>query len=79
MKISNVPYGVTDWSTVTAVEHKGETGAAYWQTVEAGNLRVGADEGYKTAIHPQPAASKNKIQQKHPKTPPTPPASHTPS
>ena len=40
MKISNVPYGGTDWSTVPAVEHKGETGSAYWQTVEAGNLRV---------------------------------------
>ncbi len=40
MKIMNVPYCVTDWSTIPATEHEGETGMAYWHTVEAGNLRV---------------------------------------
>jgi len=40
MKIANVPYCVTDWSAVPATEHKGETGTAHWQTVEAGNLRL---------------------------------------
>ncbi len=40
MKIENVPFGVTDWSTVPRTEHKGETGVAYWRTLEAGNIRV---------------------------------------
>ena len=40
MKIENVPFGVTDWSTVPATEHPGETGVAYWRTVEQGNIRV---------------------------------------
>jgi len=40
MKIESVPFGVTDWSTVPATEHPGETGVAYWRTVEQGNIRV---------------------------------------
>ena len=40
MKIENVPFGVTDWSTVPKTEHPGETGAAYWRTIEQGNVRV---------------------------------------
>jgi len=40
MKIENVPFGVTDWSTVPSTEHPGETGAAYWRTIEQGNVRV---------------------------------------
>ena len=40
MKIENVPFGVTDWSRVPKTEHPGETGAAYWWTIEQGNVRV---------------------------------------
>ena len=38
--IQGVPFGVTDWSTVPRTEHPGETGMAYWRTVQAGNVRV---------------------------------------
>ena len=40
MKIEHVPFGVTDWSTVPKTAHPGETGVAYWRTVESGNIRV---------------------------------------
>jgi quercetin dioxygenase-like cupin family protein len=40
MRIENVPFGVTDWSAVAKTEHPGETGVAFWQTVEQGNIRV---------------------------------------
>ena len=40
MKILDVPFGVTDWSTVPATEHPGETGMALWRTRELGNIRV---------------------------------------
>jgi hypothetical protein len=32
MKISDIPFGTTDWSSVERTEHKGETGVAYWRT-----------------------------------------------
>ena len=38
--IQGVPFGVTDWSAVPRTEHPGETGMAYWRTIEAGNVRV---------------------------------------
>lgn len=31
---------VTDWSQLSTVEHKGETGTSFWRTFEAGNVRV---------------------------------------
>lgn len=40
MQISNVPFGVTDWSAIKPTVHPGETGTAYWRTFEAGNIRV---------------------------------------
>ena len=40
MRIENVPFGTTDWSQVPKTEHAGETGMAYWRTVELGNIRV---------------------------------------
>ena len=40
MRIEHVPFGTTDWSTVPRTEHPGETGMAYWRTVETGNIRV---------------------------------------
>lgn len=40
MKITDVPFGVTDWSDVPPTEHPGETGTASWRTREIGNIRV---------------------------------------
>ncbi len=40
MQIRDVPFGVTDWSSVPATDHPGETGVARWRTLEAGNIRV---------------------------------------
>lgn len=40
MKIDDVPFGTTDWSTVSVTEHPGETGAARWRTREFGGIRV---------------------------------------
>jgi quercetin dioxygenase-like cupin family protein len=40
MRIEKVPFCVTDWRAVQKTEHPGETGVAYWRTVEQGNIRV---------------------------------------
>ena len=40
MKIQDVPFMTTDWSTIRSTEHKGETGMAFWRTLEIGNIRV---------------------------------------
>jgi quercetin dioxygenase-like cupin family protein len=40
VQISDISFGVTDWSAIERVEHKGETGAAYWRTRDFGNIRV---------------------------------------
>ena len=40
MKMSDIPFGITDWSAVEATEHPGETGMAYWRTRQFGPLRV---------------------------------------
>jgi hypothetical protein len=40
MKLSNIPFGTTDWAGVASTEHAGETGTAVWRTREFGGLRV---------------------------------------
>jgi quercetin dioxygenase-like cupin family protein len=40
MRIEHVPFQVTDWSAIPATEHRGETGVAWWRTLEVGNIRV---------------------------------------
>ena len=40
MKITDVAFGVTDWSLVAPTIHPGTTGHATWRTVERGNVRV---------------------------------------
>lgn len=40
MKIENVPFGVTDWSSLPKTEHRGASGTAWWRTREVGNLRI---------------------------------------
>ena len=40
MKITDVPFGTTDWATVEATEHPGLTGRALWRTRQFGDIRV---------------------------------------
>ncbi len=40
MKMADIPFGTTDWSSIEATEHRGETGVAYWQTQQFGDVRV---------------------------------------
>ena len=40
MKIPLSPFSVTDWSHVPVTEHPGETGMAYWRTIDMGRVRV---------------------------------------
>ncbi len=40
MKISDIPFGTTDWSDVPKTNHTGETGSATWQTRNFGGIRV---------------------------------------
>ena len=40
MSNKNIPFQTIDWSQIPKTEHKGETGVAYWQTVEFSGLRV---------------------------------------
>ena len=40
MQISEIPFGITDWSQVERTEHPGETGRAYWRTRHFGSIRV---------------------------------------
>ncbi len=40
MRMSEIPFGITDWSGIERTEHNGETGVAYWQTQEFGGIRV---------------------------------------
>ena len=40
MKISDLPFGTTDWSQIAPTEHAGETGTAYWRTCNFGDIRV---------------------------------------
>jgi len=39
MKIPPLPFTATDWSTVVATVHPGETGDAIWRTFTIGDLR----------------------------------------
>ncbi|MBM3808528.1 MAG: hypothetical protein FJW22_10075 [Acidimicrobiia bacterium] len=40
MDITNLPFGLTDWSAVPATEHPGERGVAHWRTRQFGPIRV---------------------------------------
>lgn len=35
-----IPFQTIDWSKIEKTEHKGETGIAYWQTIQFAGLRV---------------------------------------
>lgn len=40
MNNNNIPFHLTNWETVPITEHLGETGIAFWQTIELGDLRI---------------------------------------
>lgn len=40
MKISDIPFGTTDWAQVERTEHPGIRGRAYWRTRMFGPIRV---------------------------------------
>lgn len=40
MNIQDIPFGVTDWTTVSCTEHTGTTGVAFWRTAQFGSIRV---------------------------------------
>jgi len=40
MEDKNIPFQTIDWTNIPKTEHKGETGIAYWQTLEFDGLRV---------------------------------------
>ena len=40
MNNQNIPFQIIDWATIPKTEHKGETGVAYWQTIQFKGLRI---------------------------------------
>jgi len=40
LKISDITFDTTDWSTVAATSHPGITGEARWRTRQCGDIRV---------------------------------------
>jgi len=50
MTNSHIPFQTIDWTKIPKTEHKGETGIAYWQTIQFEGLRlriVEYSKGYK--------------------------------
>lgn len=40
MQLTDIPFGVIDWSDVPPTEHPGESGTAHWRTRHFGEIRV---------------------------------------
>lgn len=40
MRMSDIPFGTTDWATVPPTRHDGETGHAIWRVRHFGDIRV---------------------------------------
>ena len=40
MNSNNIPFQTIDWSTIPKTEYKGESGTAFWQTVQFSGLRI---------------------------------------
>jgi hypothetical protein len=40
MSNKNIPFQTINWSDIPKTEHKGETGTAYWQTIQFEGLRI---------------------------------------
>ena len=40
MNNKNIPFQTINWTQIPKTEHKGETGVAYWQTLQFDGLRI---------------------------------------
>jgi quercetin dioxygenase-like cupin family protein len=40
MRMTDIPFGTTDWSTIQPTTHAGQTGTATWRTRQFGDIRV---------------------------------------
>jgi hypothetical protein len=40
MSDKNIPFQTVDWTEIPKTEHEGETGIAYWQTIQFPGLRI---------------------------------------
>ena len=40
MQLTDIAFGVTDWSAIAPTEHRGERGMASWRTCHFGTVRV---------------------------------------
>ena len=40
MHMTQIPFGTTDWSSITPTEHQGKSGVALWRTKQCGTIRV---------------------------------------
>lgn len=40
MRLSDIPFEVTDWHAIEPTEHPGESGTAWWRTQQFGAVRV---------------------------------------
>jgi quercetin dioxygenase-like cupin family protein len=38
--MNTIPFQTIDWSQIKKTEHSGETGIAYWQTLQLSSLRI---------------------------------------
>lgn len=38
--MSNIAFQTIDWDTIEKIAYPGETGSAYWQTMQLGGLRI---------------------------------------
>ena len=38
--MSHIPFQTIDWANIERTEHPGETGTAFWQTLQLGGLRI---------------------------------------
>ncbi|MCX6261733.1 MAG: DHCW motif cupin fold protein [Bacteroidia bacterium] len=46
----NIPFQTFDWSLIPKVEYRGESGTAYWQTIQFDGLRIRLVEYSKSYI-----------------------------
>lgn len=44
MQIANVPYRKINWEVVPITKYSGETGKAYWRTIELENIPIRRNE-----------------------------------
>jgi hypothetical protein len=40
VRITDIPFGTTDWSSIPSTEHQGISGRASWRTMQFGAIRV---------------------------------------